>query len=258
MNHHSNGRRIAAAKFLSMPTSILLVWLVPLAMARSAYPEGEEDSRHSGEVRIRTLSSRPYLVSGGDALVQIDLSRHVSLDDLRVTLNGSDVTSVFHADSSGHALKGLVEGLRIGRNLLQVLGRHHRLLAALRLTNYPITGPIVSGPHLQPFICQTESFMLPDGSTLGPPLDADCSASTRINYVYMSTAGGPFRPLPSLTELPADVSITTTLDGITAPFVVRVETGTMNRGIYQNAILHDPTSDPPPSPFSPPGGWNKR
>jgi hypothetical protein len=32
----------------------------------------------------------------------------------------------------------------------------------------------------------------------------------------------------------------------------------MDRGIYQNAVLFDPTSDPPPTPFTPPKGWNKR
>ena len=41
-------------------------------------------------------------------------------------------------------------------------------------------------------------------------------------------------------------------------FVARVETGTMNRGIYQNVILHDPTSDPVPTPWTPPKGWNQR
>ena len=42
------------------------------------------------------------------------------------------------------------------------------------------------------------------------------------------------------------------------PFVVRVETGTMNRGIYQNVVLHDPTRDPAPTPFTPPPAWNRR
>src|SRR4029077_3324449 len=55
-----------------------------------------------------------------------------------------------------------------------------------------------------------------------------------------------------------DAAMTTTTSGATVPFVVRVETGTMNRGIYQNSILFDPTTDPPPGPFSPPKGWNKR
>ncbi len=32
----------------------------------------------------------------------------------------------------------------------------------------------------------------------------------------------------------------------------------MDRGIYQNAILHDPAFDHPVSPFNPPAGWNRR
>ena len=32
----------------------------------------------------------------------------------------------------------------------------------------------------------------------------------------------------------------------------------MNRGIYQNAVLHDPTNDPAPTPFTPPPAWNRR
>ena len=45
-----------------------------------------------------------------------------------------------------------------------------------------------------------------------------------------------------------DVAKTTTSEGRTVNFIVRVETGTMNRGIYQNAVLHDPTSEPAPTP----------
>ena len=33
--------------------------------------------------------------------------------------------------------------------------------------NFPITGPVFSGPQEKPFICSTENFKLPDGSTLG-------------------------------------------------------------------------------------------
>jgi hypothetical protein len=42
------------------------------------------------------------------------------------------------------------------------------------------------------------------------------------------------------------------------PYVVRVETSTINRGIAQNAVLHDPTAESAPTPFSPPKGWNKK
>jgi hypothetical protein len=80
-----------------------------------------------------------------------------------------------------------------------------------------------------------------------------------VQHVYRSTADPKtLKPLPAGTQLPPDVAKTTTTDGTTVNFVVRVETGTMNRGIYQNAVLHDPTVDPPPTPLTPPAGWNRR
>ena len=204
---------------------------------------------------IRTLSTHADRVSGGNVLVEIKVPNPKL--PLLVTLNGRNVSDAFHPGETPNSRVGLVTGLALGKNRLVVrgggLGRD-----SLIVTNYSIKGPIVSGPHLQPFICQTQNFTLPDGTSLGPPTDADCSVSTRVNYIYRSTAGGAFQPLPSTSSLPADVAMTTTLTGVTVPFVVRVETGTMNRGIYQNAILHDPTSEPAPTPFSPPKGWNKR
>ena len=41
------------------------------------------------------------------------------------------------------------------------------------------------------------------------------------------------------------------------PYIVRLETGTINRAIYQTAILHNPNA-PAPSPVAPPAGWNQR
>src|SRR5206468_2463354 len=151
-----------------------------------------------------------------------------------------------------NTLIGLVTGLNLGQNTLAAGGR------SLVITNYSINGPISSGPYLPPFICPTQDFRLPDGTTLGTPTDVDCSAPTRIAYLYLPTGGTALIPLPLTPTLVPNVAMTTTLDGITVPFVVRVETGTMDRGIYQNAVLHDPTSEPSPTPFTPPRGWNKR
>jgi hypothetical protein len=198
---------------------------------------------------ITTLSTHADRVSGGDVLVQITSD---SAGAGAVTLNGVDVTSMFRSGTAPNTLVGLVTGLNLGSNTLAAGGR------SLVITNYSIKGPIVSGPYVQPFICQTQSFLLPDGTTLGLPTDVDCSAPTKINYVYMPMGGTALIPLPSATSLPANVAMTTTLNGVTVPFVVRVETGTMDRGIYQNAVLFDPTSDPAPTPFTPPKGWNKR
>src|SRR5207237_3298396 len=101
-------------------------------------------------------------------------------------------------------------------------------------------------------------FTLPDVTEVGVPADFDCSAPTKLTYLYIPVGGTAFKPLPNPSVLPADVAKTTTTTGATVNFIVRVETGTINRGIYQTVILHDPTSDPAPSPFTPPKGWNKR
>ena len=212
---------------------------------------------------ITTLSSRPDMVSGGDALVRVDAPGDFPLSHIVIKLNGQDITATFHADQAGRSFTGLVSGLKLGANALEVFTNPNgkgQPTEQLTLVNYPITGPIFSGPRQEPFICQTQSFKLPDGTTLtpGPISTDDCSAPTNIQYVYRSTAGGALKPMPSTTSLPTDVAMTRTDKGVTMPFVVRVETGTMDRGIYQNAVLHDPTSEATPTPFTPPKGWNQR
>src|SRR5262249_2077330 len=168
---------------------------------------------------IKTLSGDADRVSGGDALVEITLPPRERT--VTVTLNGRNITDEFRPGQSPNSLVGLVGELVLGRNRLRAQGRHGS--ASLTLTNYSIKGPIISGPWIQPFICQTDTFMLPDGTTLGQPIDDDCSAETRVNYVYMSTIDGMFRPLLDPSMLPPDVAQTITSEGVTVPYVVRVE-----------------------------------
>src|SRR5207237_3237908 len=78
--------------------------------------------------------------------------------------------------------------------------------AKLTVVNHPITGPIFSGPQEQPFVCMTEKFKLMAGGTLGPALDANCSAATRVDYVYRST-DGKFKPLADPKTTPADAEM---------------------------------------------------
>lgn len=236
----------------------------------------------AGGLEIRALSADPSLVTGGDVLIQVSAPQGVSLEALKIAVGGRDATASFKPLASRqNAMAGVVRGLAFGRNVIEASGPRG-LRAALDVTNYPITGPVISGPWQQPFVCQTEAFKLPDGSTLGPALDANCSARTVVQYVYKPTAAVPrppaaasdastdsaataaarriappwFKPLPDPSSLPADVATTVTTQGVKVPFVVRVETGTMNRGIYQNAILHDPTRDPAPGSLATYPGWN--
>ena len=218
-------------------------------------------------IEIVTLSSRPDTVSGGDVLVRIDLPRGAAA--VNVQLNGRAVTGAFRPVGDGGSFMGLVTGLQPGRNLLTAEGGggHGRPAAAsVVLTNHPITGPIISGPHEEPFFCMTQNFRVPPGTsaqpTLGPALDADCSAATRVDYVYASTtrsANGSvvFKAMPE-SGYPSDLATTVTSEGKTVPYIVRVETGTIDRGIYQTAVLHDPGKEAAPTPFSPPAAWNHR
>ena len=207
---------------------------------------------------IDVLSSRADQVSGGDALVRID-ARHRRA--VRITLNGEDISDLF-----AHHDVALVDGLRLGHNRISVWHRWHRV-ATQRISNFPIEGPIFSGPHQTPFVCKTiqaglgeplvdnqdgDGFRVlnPDGTTAG--WSRDCSATTTVDWLYRSTAGGALRPLPA-GPLPADVATTTTLDGRTVPFVVRRERGTINRFIYSLAMLADPAAGETDTSL-----WNRR
>ncbi len=231
-----------------------------LAASFAAFSTVASGDPPASDVGIKTLSTRADLVSGGNVLVQITLKHENRNHPVTITLNGHDVSGAFQPGAAPDTLIGLVTGLNLGKNTLRVQGNGSSGLkdATLELTNYDIKGPMISGPHEVPFICQTQDFTLPDGTKLGLPTDADCSAPRKITYLYMPTGGAAFVPLPNPSVLPANVAKTTTNTGATVNFIVRVETGTINRGIYQTAILHDPTSDPAPSPFTPPKGWNKR
>jgi hypothetical protein len=207
------------------------------------------------KVEIRTLSTRPDMVSGGDVLVQVDVPSNIRPTHVRVTLNGRDVTDAFRPGQVSGALVGLVEGLSLGRNTLVVKatgrGRGGATAAKLELVNHPITGPIFSGPHQQPFICETEVF------GLGPALDKHCSVHTQVEYLYRSTETDAFEPLDPDGPRPGDLAQTTTTEGHTVDYTVRLETGTINRAVYQIAFLHQPGT-PLPDPWTTTPGWNGR
>lgn len=208
--------------------------------------------------QISTISTRADRISGGDVLVRIEVPDIAPLTGITVRRNGHDISSVFRPDPAQHALVGLVRGLRVGHNQLDVFQGTGQAVISAPLVNYPLTGPIFSGPQEQPFICQTQQFKLQGGGTLGAPLDASCSVHPVVRYLYRSTLDTVWRVLPENAPRPADVAITTTTAGQKVPYIVRVETGTVNRSIYQFAVLHDPVADPAFRPLAPPKSWNRR
>ena len=225
--------RVLKAFFVSVGCALLVGGLVQDAATPEAASPG---------LTVATVSSRADMVSGGDALVEVRPAPVTALrSPIVVKANDRDVSQAFHVDAIRHSWIGLVEGLALGRNT--ILARAGSQSAQLDVTNYPITGPIVSGEHLKPFVCDTVQ------SGLGEPLDADCSAATKVEYFYKSKTpattgrGGQtaaFKPLDASAPRPDDVADTTISTGTTVPYIVRVESGTINRSIYRIAILDDP------------------
>ncbi|HWL65633.1 MAG TPA: DUF6351 family protein, partial [Actinomycetota bacterium] len=205
----------------------------------------EDPSTGSG-VTIEVLSNRADLVSGGDALVEITSASGVPAD-LAVTLNGSDVTSSFATRSNGRYL-GVVSGLAEGANDL-VASSPTGAGARLPITNHPIGGPIFSGPQLQPWICTTAA------AGLGDPIDDQCNAPTKVEYLYQAEGSTAFTPY-DLENPPSDVRSITTDQGNTVPYIIRQETGTQNRGIFRLAVLFDPSEQW--TPWEPQAGWNHK
>ena len=193
-------------------------------------------------------------MSGGDVLVRARMHDPGAARHLRIEVDGIDVRSDFETMPDG-ALLGLVSGLSNGSHTIvarangQGEGTPPGRSARLEVVNHPITGPLFSGPQQQPFFCETVQ------GGLGAPTDAACSAPTQVTYRYRTTAGA-FAVLADPTVRPADLAQTTTLDGRTVDYIVRLEQGTIDRAIYEMAALYDPAA--PPSPFTAEPGWNER
>src|SRR4051794_14689801 len=188
--------------------------------AAAAAPAGAS----SEPITISVLSSRADLVSGDNALVRI--GGVSSTQGLKVTVGGADQTNAFAKRANG-TVDGIVRGLKLGRST--IIARSGSRAAQLTVTNHPRNGPIFSGPQLKPWKCQATAT------------DAQCDQPTKFTYVYKSTdpSKAGFQPYDPANP-PSDVATTKTENGHTLPFIVRVETGYLDRDQYQIAVLFQP------------------
>ena len=204
-------------------------------------------------IELKAVSSRADAVSGGNAVVEIVLPAGASIQAqyfsafVKATLNQSFLPAgTFRMSADGH-LYGLISGLTQGSNSLSVTTPSGA--AQLTMINHPLNGPVISGPQQSPFICQTQTF------GLGAPLDANCNIATKVQYWYRSTTTNTFKTFDPNAPPPSDLAHTTTSEGITVPYVVRLEIGTINRAVYEIAILNMP-GQPLPDPWTSSPSWN--
>ncbi len=193
----------------------------------------------------RTAGTPADMVSGGDIRVEVE----APAEGLRFTVNGRPQDVALIAAPAG--VSGVVTGLRDGANEVTV-SAPGRQAARLRIVNHPMSGPIFSGKQLDPWICArpvaapaTADRAPVEASGLAGEPDAGCQAAPVMRLYYRTTATDCrervdtdrpcFLPYDPAATRPADIA---TLDG--RDYVVQVERGAVNRGLYDLAVLYDP------------------
>ena len=105
-----------------MRRTLLVAVIATLTMALAA------SAAYAKPVKVEVLSSKPHIVSGGDALISVT-SKDEPLSSLTIRRNGVDVTDSF-SEQDG-ALVGLVDRLRPRKNEITVTqGNSARVLGA--------------------------------------------------------------------------------------------------------------------------------
>ena len=213
---------------------------------------GDRIAARSTSLTISVLSSRPDTVSGGDARIRVAMPVRIDPRRVRVSVNDVDVSGQLTISDLG--LEGVLRGLSPGANRVRA-SAPGTTAAELSLTNHPITGPIFSGRRSKPFICESERFRTRTGDRLGGPVDRSCTIATKVSYLYFSTRQNGFVKLDASavdepSRRPDDLKTITMADGAVRPFIVRVETLTIDRGIAQIASVYDPAGLP--------RAWNRK
>lgn len=223
------------------------------------------------KVTLRVLSSLPQYVSGGDARIAIEADKSLQ-PGLELWLNGQKVSLSRQTVTDG-GVEGILGGLQLGENYLEVRSVASGRLAWVALKNHPITGPMFSGPQQEPFVCSVRTDLgkepLPDttdakyyavhdgsGKTVG--YSKNCSMDSYVTYYYMPVgklSHRDYKPLPTDGTRPSDIAKTKLVDGREVDFIVRWERGTINRFIYQYVMLAPFGEDPTKPDLS---LWNKR
>lgn len=239
-----------------------LALLAVLLAALAACSSGGSSSTVGRGLRIETPGTRPGTVSGPQVLVAVAGPGASTAGGVKFSLDGRDVTAPSTPVVRNGRTLALIGGLTPGDH--QIVATAGDSTATASVTAYPSTGPVFSGPQLPLPVCTTEQF------GLGPATDSSCSAPTKVTWWYAPAATSPssrpsgaaapggmtgnFRPLSSPRERPPDLA-TTTVDGHTVPYIVRLETGTLDRAVYVYAVL---APDGDPTWQHDDVGWNDR
>ena len=264
--------------------------LAALAAALLAGCGGSDDAP---VLELKTLNNRADLISGGDALVEVLLPVGASASALKVNVDGRDVSNAFAMRADGR-ITGLVAGLANGGNVISASAdgasaakltvtnapRGGPVFSGAQIVPFVCATPMaVAAGGAGASATPATNF-----SGLSGTADAQCNIPTEFKLYYRSTASttctfslpdptpsvaatstapaassappanGCFKPYDPVAATPADMGTTVTDAGRTVNYIVRVERGTMNRGIYDIVVLFDASK--PWSATAPQVQWN--
>lgn len=262
MKNNHTPRRIRTAVQVLLALTLFTLVSIPVAQANNDI------------VSVQVVSSAPNQVSGGDARLEIETNDTQGKVPLSVVVNGDDQSD--HFQSIGpNKLSGVIDGLVPGSNTVVVFrakgkGWHGHATngnaISIELINYPVSGPVFSGPHQKAFVCTVQDRGLgqpiPDAAEGWPVRDENdaiigrsknCQVDPLVVYMYRTTGGAWANYAPG--DSPSDMAYTTTIDGKNVAYIVRWERGVINRFIYSMAVLDsNPSEDYLPNGAS----WNGR
>ncbi|MDP2286269.1 MAG: DUF6351 family protein, partial [Pseudohongiella sp.] len=221
--------------------------LILLSLALAACQDSGDNT--PVELSLSVISSAPHLVTGGDALIEVRY-RPNDFRTPELMLNGSAAgTDLFNRSHSVEQdgvriVNTLVTGLTEGENTLTASLNGSQ--ASITLVNYPKTGPVISGAQQTPYVCLQDlapdregnpsRFAIGNGEHLDVSSQSeDCALPTRFDYLYRAQDSEGFIALNDPRQVPDNVASISTAMGQQVPFIVKLETGTINRAIYQIA-----------------------
>ena len=250
-----------------------------LAAIAAALVAGCGGSDDPPVLELRTLNNRADLISGDDALVEVVLPAGASATGIRVDVNGRNISSAFEARADGR-VTGLVTRLVSGANVISASAngaspakltltnapRGGPVFSGAQIVPFICATPMAVAAGG----AGTSATPATNFSGLSGTADAQCNIPTEFKLYYRSTASttctfslpdptpavsatstapatssvpptnGCFKPYDAEASVPPDMGTTVTDAGRTVNYIVRVERGTMNRGIYDIVVLFDP------------------
>jgi uncharacterized tannase-like protein DUF6351 len=197
---------------------------IAVALPIAASPGAAQAAKR---LSVHIPSTRANLVFGGQTIVVVGLPKHINMRKLKVSLDTTDETKAFAMRPNGE-YAGLITDIPLGSHA--ITARSGAKSASLTIFNHANGGPVIAGPQLHPWVCKNAGH-----------IDSQCDEPLGYSYEYKSSATGRLETYnPVSPPSSSEIATTTTENGQAVPFIVRLETGFLDRDQYQIAVLFQP------------------